>query len=243
MVEPEWTTRLRIAFQPIVRLADRSIVGFEALARLTDMEDRLSEEADPLFARRPGLALVVLRRCAPLLAGWRAQSEAARDWWLSVNAGPEELLDGEFAEVFEELRSQQALPAGALRLELTEHSALPDLTLARTGLQRLSSAGASLAIDDFGAGATSLSWLVHLPFDCLKLDRSLTQAAEGGERGRAVARAVAALAHELGAVCIAEGVETASQAETLQRCGCSLAQGYLFGRPMDAAVAPNWTTA
>ena len=118
-------------------------------------------------------------------------------------------------------------------LEITEGALMKDPVAATIGLRRLSDLGVRLAVDDFGTGYSSLAYLQQFPVDLLKIDGSfvsdiLTRS------GSLLVRAIVQIAHTLGLLPVAEGVESAAQAEALSACGCDLAQGFHLGRPADA---------
>ena len=129
-----------------------------------------------------------------------------------------------------------------LVLEVTD-GAITMAGVAEARLAALRDLGAGVAIDDFGAGQSSLGRLKALPLDVLKIDRAFVAAIVDDERDRAIVRAVVALGDNLGLTSTAEGIETREQLAVPRRPGCRLAQGYLFARPMPAAEVPAWLAA
>jgi c-di-GMP-specific phosphodiesterase len=125
------------------------------------------------------------------------------------------------------------LPPGALKLEITESDIMRDPERAAKILQALREAGAGLAIDDFGTGFSSLSYLRHLPFDILKIDRAFVLDLDVDSSARAIAHSIVALGRALDKRIVAEGVETASQAQWLWAIGCDEIQGFHHGRPVE----------
>jgi EAL domain-containing protein (putative c-di-GMP-specific phosphodiesterase class I) len=121
-----------------------------------------------------------------------------------------------------------------VEIEITEHSIVRNFPLVRRILGELSLRGVSIAIDDFGAGYSSLAHLAELPANTLKIDRGLIEGIDTDARKAAIMHAVVALARALGLALTAEGVEEAAQARFLERFGCVDVQGFLFGRPMPA---------
>jgi EAL domain-containing protein (putative c-di-GMP-specific phosphodiesterase class I) len=121
-----------------------------------------------------------------------------------------------------------------LDIEVTEDSLVSDIDKATSVLAALKQAGIATSLDDFGAGYSSLSYLVRLPIDTLKIDRSFVQALVDSEKASAVIRGIVALARSLGMTTIAEGVESASEAAELKDVGCDVIQGYLISRPLEA---------
>jgi EAL domain-containing protein (putative c-di-GMP-specific phosphodiesterase class I) len=162
---------------------------------------------------------------------WLESGLIGEQFSLSVNVSPRQLANAGFPAMVHELLCDWSLPASALCLEITESAVVGDAEAAERALLELHALGLQLAIDDFGIGQSSLEQLIHsLPVDVLKLDRAFV-ADMDGTRERAVVAAVAPMAQDLGMAAIAEGVETAEQAEKLSALGYPLAQGYFFGRP------------
>jgi EAL domain-containing protein (putative c-di-GMP-specific phosphodiesterase class I) len=128
------------------------------------------------------------------------------------------------------------LPAAALVLEITESLMLTDTDFAMMQLHELKALGIRLAMDDFGTGYSSLSYLSRFPVDILKMDRSFV----GAEENSTLTSAIIALGTSLSLEVVAEGIELAEQANSLEELGCELGQGYLFARPMDAAALSNF---
>jgi EAL domain-containing protein (putative c-di-GMP-specific phosphodiesterase class I) len=122
-----------------------------------------------------------------------------------------------------------------LCVEVTESAMIADIDNIAARLQVLRSIGARIAVDDFGTGHATLSYLQRLPIDVIKIDRSFVHDLGTSHRSDAIVTSLLQLAENLETTCVAEGVETASQRDTLARNGCSLAQGYLFAPPMPAA--------
>jgi len=133
-----------------------------------------------------------------------------------------------------------AVLAGALRplaLEVTEHAPVEDYAVLRDALAPLRKSGIRLAIDDAGAGYSSLQHIIQLRPDIIKLDMSLTKSIDSDQARRALASALTFFAREVGSVIVAEGIETEAELATLQRLDVSRGQGYLLGRPGDLAQA------
>ena len=138
--------------------------------------------------------------------------------------------------MIEEILDETGLAAADLRLELTESALIEHLEPATAALERLRELGVKAVLDDFGTGYSSLSLLQRLPVSGLKVDRSFVASLGGTEEddGNAIVSAIVGMAKALGLTVVAEGVETAGQAERVSELGCDLAQGYYFGRPVPA---------
>jgi diguanylate cyclase (GGDEF)-like protein len=228
---------IRVAYQPIVSLADGVIVGAEALARWTHPE--LGPIAPDVFitvAEETGLIHALGERV--LAAACRdAHVWAAADpgFRVSVNLSPRQLDAIDLVARIERALAASGLPEGQLQLEVTETSVLSQSPQTRENLRAISATGIGLALDDFGTGHSSLSQLRSVNFDVIKLDRSFI-AADRTPMGDAILEAVATIGRVTGARVLAEGVETGEHRDRVQRLGCGFGQGWEFGRPVDAAA-------
>lgn len=227
---------LTVLFQPVVGLADGALRGFEALARWPH-KDALSFSAPSEPEVLSALSRQVLVQSAAAFAGWCSAFPQARSLVLNVNLPALDLYSLGLLERIAQTLAQYAIPPFALRLEVTEHDVLPDLARAHGVIEALAKVGVGVAIDDFGAGATSLMWLLELPVQCVKLDRDLVQAVHRGERGIHIVRHILALLNALELETVAEGLELAQTAEHLRQLGCKSGQGYLFAPPLSAEAA------
>ncbi|KUI42197.1 diguanylate phosphodiesterase [Mycobacterium sp. IS-1590] len=224
-----------LVYQPIVRLPEETPVAFEALARWTAPDGtQIPPETFVAAAEAAGLgdafdAMVLDLSCRQVAA-------AGGGLDLQVNIGAARLRDGEFRDVVAATLARYGMAPSRLTLEITETVPIVDLDEAASQIRRLNAIGVKVALDDFGAGYNSLTYLHALPIQIVKLDRSLLA---GPERAQAATlyRSVIAVCDPLGLEVIAEGIETVEQAETVFLAGCSLAQGYLFGLP--AALADH----
>jgi EAL domain-containing protein (putative c-di-GMP-specific phosphodiesterase class I) len=173
----------------------------------------------------------VLQTACQQLVAWGTQP-AARDWTVSVNVSARQFRRSDFvAQVLAVLHDTGADPQ-RLKLELTESVLLSDVEDAIVKMEALRSAGVRFALDDFGTGYSSLSYLKRLPLDQLKIDQSFVRDVLEDANDAAIVRTILALAHSLDLVAVAEGVETEGQRQFLLDNGCTVFQGYLFGRPV-----------
>ena len=232
---------ITIHYQPIVRLDDRSVAGFEALARWD--HPKLGRRAPAEFialAEETGLindlGMFVLERTARQLATWQRAARHRESLFASVNVSSRQLLRHDFIHDLRTVLARVALARGTLKLELTESLVMESPERSAQMLQRMRELGAGLALDDFGTGHSSLAYLQRFPFDMLKIDQSLVRPSNRGRRPL-ILRSVIALAHDLGMEVVAEGAETESDAVELHQLGCEFAQGFLFGEPMTAEEA------
>ena len=237
---------LHVVYQPVVDIADGSIVGMEALLRWQCPELGPISPADFIpIAERTGLILpigrFVLARAVEQLAVWQA---AGHDIRMSVNLSASQLTDEQLPDRLAELLEDHGAPAERLLLELTETALMRDTTgQPLQMLERLRATGAGLVLDDFGTGYSSLARLSSLRLAAVKIDRSFIAAMETDVGARAVVTAVMQMAGPLRCAVVAEGIETASQRDLLAELGCPRAQGYLFGRPAPADEATEMLAA
>ncbi|MFI7539873.1 putative bifunctional diguanylate cyclase/phosphodiesterase [Actinoplanes sp. NPDC049599] len=229
--------QLFLLYQPIVSLDDGRILGSEALVRWAHpTRGTLAPDTFIPLAERTGLIVPlgrwVMRTAFAQLAEWIAEHGEDTPGVLNVNVSARDLREPGFADGVAALLAQHRLAADRIVLEITETMALePGQSI--TNLHRLRSLGVRVSLDDFGTGHSTLTLLHDCPIDEIKLDRSFTQARIDGRPP--VAAAVIHLAQALGLHAVAEGVETAEQAEQLLALGYTAAQGYHFARPMPPA--------
>jgi len=220
-------------FQPVMDLADGRILGFEALARWTHPTKGLIAP-DTFIPIAEDLGIIDEITYAML----RSACAAARDWpallWVSVNVSPLQLKDPWLASRLLAILVESGVAPGRLIVEVTENAVIDDMPRAQEIFASLQNAGVRIALDDFGKGYSSLYHLRKLRFDQLKIDRSFIHSMASPESAKIVS-AVAGLGKSLGMPVTAEGVETSEEADALRALGCEHAQGFLFGKPLDAA--------
>lgn len=228
---------VEVLFQPQVSLATDAITGVEALARWRHA--RLGEVgAEALLAaaahggQSVALSAYLQRRALALVAAWPAPLASLR---IAVNVTAEDLAVDGFAALLLDRIDAAGVARARVTVEVTEGGLIDNRGQAASVLGALRAAGCRTAIDDFGTGYSSLSYLSALPFDYLKLDKSMTRALEGDERERIVVRSVLDLARSLGLGVIAEGVETEAQRALLAAEGCDVYQGWLCAPPLGSA--------
>ena len=232
---------IKVLYQPIVRLEDRAIAGFEALARWDHPKlGRLSPAEFISIAEEIGLivdlGLFVLDHTAKQLAQWQAATRAREPVFASVNVSSRQLLRHDLIQDLRGVLSRTALARGTLKLEITESLVMENPEHAAQMLTRIKELGAGLSLDDFGTGHSSLAYLQRFPFDTIKIDQSFVRTTSRGTRP-VILRSIIALAHDLGMEVVAEGAETDSDAVELYQLGCEYAQGFAFGEPMTADAA------
>ena len=238
---------IKVLYQPIVRLEDRAIAGFEALARWDHPKmGRLSPAEFISIAEEIGLivdlGLFMLDRTARQLATWQAANRGREPITASVNVSSRQLLRHDLIQDLRSVLGRSALARGTFKLEITESLVMENPEHAAQMLTRIKELGAGLSLDDFGTGHSSLAYLQRFPFDTIKIDQSFVRPAPHGKRP-VILRSIIALAHDLGMEVVAEGAETDSDAVELYQLGCEYAQGFVFGEPMSAEQARTLLTS
>ncbi|MCB1473860.1 MAG: EAL domain-containing protein [Rhodobiaceae bacterium] len=229
-------------YQPKIDAATGRHVGMEALVRwqhprlgllLPGRFMEVVESTNMVGA----LGQEVMRLVAGQIRQWRDQGYALP---VSINVCPSQFLNPGFAQYALDFIRLFDLDPGGLELELTETVAMGDPESVRQQLDQFTHAGIRVSIDDFGTGYSNLTQLYRLPFNTLKLDRSLTRDLVNDERSRTIVAATIRMAHALGHDVIAEGVETEGQALILRQLGCDQFQGFHFAYPMSAEDLREW---
>jgi diguanylate cyclase (GGDEF)-like protein len=220
---------ISVVYQPVVDAKTFRVVSVEALARWNrEGHGAVSPDVFIPIAEASGLidqlGLCVLSQALRQLSHWS-------DLKLSVNVSPGQFRDPAFVDRVTELFQEAQIAPGRVVLEMTETYFIQSPERARQALERLKGLGLRIALDDFGAGFSSVGYLRQFGFDRMKIDRSLVQSLDQGHRAVEMLQATVALARSLGIPVTAEGVETEQQAVILRLAGCDQLQGYLFGRP------------
>ncbi|TCR75609.1 bifunctional diguanylate cyclase/phosphodiesterase [Rhizobium sp. BK376] len=223
---------LELYYQPIQSTGDRSIVAVEALMRWRHPDKGWISPADFIpIAEANGLIIPLgrwlLRRACQEVARWPGLKVA-------VNVSPAQLRDREFVGFLSTVLGETGLEPGRLELEITEGVFLDPAINPLTILRQVKALGVGLAMDDFGTGFSSLTYLQKYPFDKIKIDRSFVGVMTTDASAKAIVGAVIGLGRNLKMTTTAEGVETEEQLEALRREGCDQVQGYLLSRPLDA---------
>jgi diguanylate cyclase (GGDEF)-like protein len=229
---------LELHWQPQVRLGTRQVTGCEALLRWRHPERGLVLPADFIPVSEVDGSIVPVTRWVLRAAAEQAAAWSALGWNLtaSVNVSPVHLATGTLVDDVRAALSGSGLAPDRLVVEVTESTLVGNPGSAADQLGALRELGTRVAIDDFGAGYSSLSAVAALPADVLKVDRTLVAVLSPvtGSAAEAVLTAAAALGSSLHMHVVAEGVETAEQLDLVRRAGCGFVQGFLFSRPLPA---------
>jgi EAL domain-containing protein (putative c-di-GMP-specific phosphodiesterase class I) len=160
---------------------------------------------------------------------------AAVNWQLAVNVSSSQLADRSLVGLIQQVLADTGFPASRLMLEVTEASVVTDSTNATSTLRALKELGVGVAVDQFGAGYSSMTYLRQFPVDTIKIDRSFVAGMTADSDDLAIVASIVSLAAAVGVRAVAQGVETEEQAEALRRLGCPLAQGFLWSQPVPAS--------
>ncbi|MGA8110167.1 MAG: EAL domain-containing protein [Acidobacteriaceae bacterium] len=226
-------------YQPEVDLQTNRIVGFEALVRWKHARrGLLLPGAFIPMAEQTGLILPLghwgMREACRQLVSWRRTiGEEMDNVRMSVNLSARQFEQTDLVNRVEEVLEETELPAGCLRLEVTESSLIANAAVAQATMQALEKLGVGLHMDDFGTGYSSLEYLQRFPFDTLKIDRTFVRGLVHDHESHTIVSAILELARSFGMDVVAEGIEDAEQLEELKTMGCPCGQGYYFARPME----------
>jgi EAL domain-containing protein (putative c-di-GMP-specific phosphodiesterase class I) len=220
-----------LRYQPQKKIESNETIGFEALARWQcakrgmvppDMFIRIAEDSNLIIP----LGEWILREACREAASW------PRPLKIAVNISPVQFHHGDLARLVHSILLETGLAPDRLELEITEGVLIDDFSRAVSILHKLKSLGVQIALDDFGSGYSSLSYLHAFPFGKIKIDRAFVGDLDHNHHSMAIVRAIITLGHSLDVPILAEGVETEVQRAFLVQEGCDEVQGYLTGRPL-----------
>ncbi|MDQ6736182.1 MAG: EAL domain-containing protein [Gemmatimonadota bacterium] len=232
-------TSFVLHYQSLVQLESGTVVGVEALVRWNHPRRGELPPADFItVAEETGLIVPlgrwVLREACRQAFSWWKDLPDENKMNMAVNISGRQLQDASFVADVAEALSDSGLPPSRLVLEITETVIMHRTDVMMSRLMELKGLGVHLAIDDFGTGYSSLSYLQQFPIDIIKIDKAFIAGMERDPAGAALTRTIIGLGWTLGMSTVAEGVEHASQRETLSELGCVVAQGFLFAKPVAA---------
>ncbi|GLY19849.1 hypothetical protein Kisp01_68630 [Kineosporia sp. NBRC 101677] len=231
--------QFEVLYQPLVDLRTREVIGVEALIRwhhpsfgtVSPLEFIPLAESTGYIAE---IGLWVLEQSCRQVRRWHEENPGKKNLYASVNVSPAQLRDPSFVQDVFAVLERTGLAACHLALEVTE-SAIVDEEAAKVLLSNLRARAVRISIDDFGTGYSSLRYLTSLPIDVVKIDRSLTGQLDGTPEHAVLIDSVLRLGRALNFTVVAEGVETAEQADELELLGCSAGQGYFWAKPLPAS--------
>lgn len=230
---------LKLLYQPILRLADQKVVGFEALTRWYS----------PSRGLVPPNIFMPLAECTSLIVpvgewvvenAFRAMEQVEKltgdQPFISINIANRQIEEPSLTDYLVEQAERYHIARDRIKLEILERT-LMDSELAPRWMEKCRDLGFRLTLDDFGTGYSSLGYLNRYQFDTLKLDRSFVQELEANANSRSICKAIIDLSHALGMTVVAEGIEMETQGQLLADMGCSYGQGYLYAKPMSLGNA------
>lgn len=223
--------RFFLVVQPIIELHSERTVGMEALVRLDHPEHGVLSPRDFIVLAEERGLIVDIGRWALRESARIARTCLPEECFVSVNVASRQLDEDDLARLIADVCRDAGLPPERLVLEVTEMGIVEQPERAAALLHRVSALGCRIAIDDFGTGTSSFSQLHRLPFNMLKIDRTLIAALPESERARKMVRAICRMSDELGLTVVAEGIEDRYIHAQAGSAGCALGQGYYLGQP------------
>lgn len=230
---------IEVLYQPIARLADMELAGFEALVRWRHKSlGLLAPESFIGLAETTGMikdiGRHVLNEAGRQLGIWQRAFRPNDPLFVAVNVSSSQFLAADLMDDVKTLLTRENLVRDTLKLEVTESVVMENPELVIQILDRLKQMGIGLACDDFGTGYSSLSNLRRLPFDTLKVDRSFIEVDSGDAKASLILESIILLAHDLGLAVVAEGIQSQDDVDRLGPLACDFGQGYFIGEPMTA---------
>ena len=230
---------IQVHYQPIIDLDSGRVAGAEALVRWFHPEQgeiaaqKLIPLADNTGLIQP-LGRQVMSQAISQAGSWHRRARNELNLYLSVNFSKNQFRDKAFEDKLAAILHDAGLPISSFWLEITEDFLMDRRQQPEIIMTRLKDMGATLVLDDFGTGKAPLVHLRHFPIDAVKIDASFLQNRSVFQEKEKFVRAIIALAHNLDFKIIAKGIETEEQLDFLRHCGCDMAQGFYFARPMAA---------
>lgn len=227
-------------YQPIVDMNAGHIVGFESLIRWKHPDRGYVSPTEFIpFAEESALILslgfIAIEKACRQLRDWSDACPGAAPLNVSINLSTVQFIHPELAEQIDDIVRRSGVPHERVRFEITESALMADMDSANMMLLKLKSMGFRLYMDDFGTGYSSLSYLRHFPMDVIKIDQSFIRWMGVDDESHVIAKTIVDLAHNLGKLVVAEGIETEDHLAMLRGMGCDYGQGYLFSPPLCAA--------
>ncbi len=230
---------IEVHYQPIARLADMHLAGFEALVRWRHPNmGLLAPESFLSLAEETGMirdiGRVVLNEAGRQLGIWQRAYRTSEPAFVAVNISSAQLIEPSLLDDVKQIIGREGLLRGSFKIEVTESLVMQYPERAAQILERFREFGVGLSCDDFGTGYSSLSSLRKLPFDTLKVDRSFISPEAQDHRAMVILQSIIEMGHALGLTIVAEGIENQDQVDRLGDLGCDFGQGYFIGKPMSA---------
>jgi diguanylate cyclase (GGDEF)-like protein len=236
--------QFELHYQPIVKLADQQLVGFEALIRWQHPQKGFISPGNFIpLAETTGLIIPigwwVLRTACQQMTTWQQQYPDSNLAFISVNVAGKQFSQPYAGDIIAQILTETGLDPCCLKLEITESEIIENIDVVLSTAEKLKNLGVQLSMDDFGTGYSSLSYLHRLPVDTIKIDRSFVQNIEGDVHQLELVKTIIKLANVFNLDIVAEGIETESQCAELLDLQCEYGQGYLFSRPLSSVKATS----
>lgn len=235
---------IEVHFQPIARLSNMQLAGFEALARWRHPSlGLLAPESFLGLAEETGMirdiGRFVLNEAGRQLGIWQRANRSGETLFVAINISSSQLIEPGLLDDIKQVINRESLVRGSLKIEVTESLVMQYPERASQILERFRESGIGLSCDDFGTGYSSLASLRKLAFDTLKVDRNFIVAEAEDERASVILQAIIDMGHALGLAIVAEGIESQDQVDRLGALGCDYGQGFFIGRPLSATQISN----
>ncbi|MEL7315550.1 MAG: EAL domain-containing protein, partial [Cyanobacteria bacterium J06559_3] len=235
---------LQLCYQPIISLADKRLLGFEALVRWHPPQQEVIHPAEFIaIAEETGLIIPIgdwiLEQACRQVKYWQQHYENYRHLKININVASQQIHGPTLGNTLDRILSEVELSGSSLRLEITEGTLMQQTEQTINILDQIRQRQVEISIDDFGTGYSSLSYLNRFPVNNLKIDQSFVGQMHTDSDSFAIVRTITALAHTLGMDVTAEGIEQPEQLELLRELGCEFGQGYLFAKALDTTAAEN----
>jgi EAL domain-containing protein (putative c-di-GMP-specific phosphodiesterase class I) len=239
---------IEVHYQPIARLSDMDLAGFEALVRWRHPAlGLLTPESFLGLAEQTGMikdiGRFVLNEATRQLGIWQRAFRPSEPVFMAVNVSASQLMDTDLVADIKAAVARETVYRQTLKIEVTESAVMQYPEKSANLLELVKQLGVGLACDDFGTGYSSLSSLRHLPFDTLKVDRSFIVPESEDEKAAIILQSIVSLAHDLGLTIVAEGIEDQAQVDRLVDLQCDYGQGFFIGQPMTAKQVSESLTA
>ena len=230
-----------LAFQPQISSTSLHVTGFEALIRWNNNGTLIPPQEFLPIAEQHGLMPAIgewaLKNACLHALHWKNEQNALT---LAVNVSAAQFHQSDLVSTVQKVLQETQFPPERLELEITESLVMQNVDSAIQTMKQLNQLGVQLSIDDFGTGYSSLSYLKRFPVQKIKIDRSFIKDIETDEDDAAIAMAIVQLGHTLGMTVVAEGVESETQLQLLQKMNCDIIQGFYFSEPIDSSDVENW---
>ncbi|MDH4275079.1 MAG: EAL domain-containing protein [Gammaproteobacteria bacterium] len=229
-------------YQPKIDVKTRQIKGVEALVRWVHPERGMVQPADfiPMAEQSGFIRALTYWGVEEALSQWRAWHQQKMSINIAINISARSLRDPHFIDIVTNSIKLSGVNPNCLEFELTESAVMLEPERSRSVLQEFRALGVALSVDDFGTGFTSLSYLKDLPIDKVKIDRSFVTNIQHNVRDAVLVRSIIDLAHNMGYMVVAEGVEDEKTWNLLEEMGCDIIQGFYVTRPMSASSFEEW---